>query len=267
MSYATRESRHHGYRRTDQSNHGAPQHQQHQDPRAWTPEKHDPVAAEIRNRIVDRLTIMNSRHALNAWDLRRKTPIGPHGLAFLYADPIPGGEKPRYDVAAGTRLFLDGEDVRDLSELLGSVIRIASGRLERGEDFDPLACMVDRADTMSSEATYVGVGVSTLDTPDMSWAESQVRATGPLGVPGRCYGLLSDGTRLLVDRAAHMVGPARVHSSRHLDVEPGNPTRRWSWLSDQYEDPEGPEHWLAQLHYAVAEGQRRLVAGRPRNRR
>ncbi len=227
---------------------------------AWTepgPEQHDRAAAEIRNLVVDRLSQMNAQHALNAWEHRRKTPIGPHALAFFYLDVVESGGPARYVTPAAARLFLDGEDVAFLPELLYKMVGIGRRRLARGDDFDPLTTMARRQDEMSSRAQYIGVGVSSLETPNMGWAEVQQKAFGPLDIPGRGLALLTDGTRLVLERGDHAHGPMHVRSSHQLDLVPGIPSRRWTWLRDQVE-PNSAEYWLHELHQTVLEGQRRM---------
>ena len=221
------------------------------------PEQHDRVAAEVRNLVVDRLSQMNGQHALNAWEHRRKTPIGPHALGFFYLDQVDAGGPPRYTARAAARLFLDGEDVAFLPELLYKMVGIGRRRLSRGEDFDPLTVMARVQDEMSSRAQYLGVGVSSLETPSMSWAEVQRAAFGPLDIPGRGLAVLTDGTRLLLERGDRTHGPTHARSSHQLDVVPGIPSRRWTWLRDSVE-PNSAEYWLQELHNAVLEGQRRL---------
>jgi hypothetical protein len=229
------------------------------------PEQHDRVAAEIRNLVVDRLAQMNAQHALNAWEHRRKTPIGPHALAFFYLEQIEPGNPPRYATPAAARLFLDGDDVAFLPELLYKMVGIGRRRLARGDDFDPLTSMARKQDEMSSRAQYVGVGVSSLETPAISWIEIQQNAFGPLDIPGRGLAVLTDGTRLVLERGDRSHGPTHVRSSHQLDLVPGIPSRRWTWLRDPVE-PNSAEYWLQELHQAVLEGQRRMEE-RVRHRR
>jgi hypothetical protein len=220
-------------------------------------DQHDRIAAEIRNLVVDRLAQMNAQHALNAWEHRRKTPIGPHALAFFYLDQIDSGSPPRYATPAAARLFLDGEDVAFLPELIYKMVGIGRRRLARGEDFDPMVVMARQQDEMSTRVQYLGVGVSSLETPTLSWAEIQQAAYGPLDIPGRGLAILTDGTRLVLERGDRSHGPTHVRSSNQIDLVPGIPSRRWSWLRDPIE-PNSAEYWLHELHQTVLEGQRRL---------
>jgi hypothetical protein len=221
------------------------------------PEQHDRVAAEIRNLVVDRLSQMNAQHALNAWEHRRKTPIGPHALGFFYLEQLDAGNPPRYATPAAARLFLDGEDVSFLPELLYKMVGIGRRRLARGDDFDPLTSMARKQDEMSPRAQYVGVGVSSLETSEVSWEEIQQNAFGPLDIPGRGLAVLTDGTRLVLERGDRSHGPTHVRSSHQLDLVPGIPSRRWTWLRDPVEQ-NSAEYWLHELHQTVLEGQRRM---------
>jgi hypothetical protein len=219
---------------------------------------HDPVAAQIRNDVAGRMQEMNSRHALNAWELRRKNPIGPHALAFLYAEPdgreLQAGLE-RYAVKAATRLFLDGDDVRDLATLLHRMVAIAADRLTAGLDFDPRKAMTNRADPMSSRASYIGVAWSTLDSAAGTWEDMQRTVDGPLAVPGEAYVLLKDKTRMIIDRQPGPLG-VRLRSTRSLDVVLGNPMTAWRWMKEETPEQGSAEWWLEELHRTVAEGQR-----------
>src|SRR5436305_12206081 len=155
------------------------------------------------------------------------------------------------------RLFLDGEDVAFLPELLYRMVGIARRRLGRGDDFDPLAVMARKQDEMSPRAQYIGVGVSSLETPALSWTEIQQNAFGPLDIPGRGVAVLTDGTRLLLGRGDRSHGPTHVRYSHQLDLTPGIPSSRSTWLPVG-DDPISAEYRLQELHRAVLHGQRRL---------
>jgi hypothetical protein len=199
----------------------------------------DPTDPQLRLQVVDRLRLLNTRQAVHAFSRRRKDPLGPHGLAFLYYDPAPG-TRSRYEVKAGTRMFLDGADVRDLPVLLHAMLDIAVEYASRGR-FDPLSTMANRHDPMSNEARFAGIAVSSLDTPEGPWSDVQRRALGPLDVSGRCYTVVSDGTRMLIDRIGlHSTGNLEIRSSKPLDDMTGSIGRSWSRLDD--EDDDDPYH-------------------------
>src|SRR5690349_21257281 len=90
-------------------------------PRAAGPVEFDPVTAMIRNRVIDRMIRMSVRHGAHAWRHRRDRPVGPHAVAFLYADPVPKDtpqDRQFFDVAAATRMVGEHPDVADLPRLL-----------------------------------------------------------------------------------------------------------------------------------------------------
>lgn len=221
------------------------------------PPVHDPVAADLRNQVVDRLRRMSVLHSRHAWERRYRDPLGPHALAFFYTGP-PHGDPLRCTLRTATRLFLDGSDVEDLPRLLYDLVGLSNGYLAGG-GFDPRAQMADRVERMPPRASYIGVGISTLDTPAGSWAQIRSSATSELEVPGRCFALLVDGTMLLLDRHGEQgFGAFDVLSTHSLDVMPGQPWRMWRWayhLAD-LADPATRDiwHWLGQLHQLIAAG-------------
>lgn len=195
---------------------------------------HNPVHADARNRVIDRLLEMNSLHALRAWDLRRLDPLGPHGLAFHYADL---GPKPAHaaepdtgwSLRTATRLWLDGEREADLPGLL---MRLVAQAEELGEDFDPRVQMSNRFEPMARTASYLGLGVSSLDTDTGAWYDVMGTVSGVLNIPGRCYAVFWDGARVVVDRRGENEYRAvRVRSSANLGnlgTQFGVHQRRWA---------------------------------------
>jgi len=249
-------------------------------PSAWgATEAHDPVAADIRNSVIGRLQKMNAMQGQYAWDRRTSAkPLGPHALAFLYRDPVsPRGElasrgelathgaRPAYAVALATRLFSDGDDVRDLGWLLHRLAGLARDRNQASGDFDPRDQMADRTDEMSAAAEYIGLAVSTLDTPAGTWDQVRASAAGPLDVAGRCLALLTDGTHIVLDRGGHRsFGAVRIRSSHDLNMVPGNPIRPWSWQRDLPTQDGLAPIWsrMAELHRAIRDGQLRREPAR-----
>jgi hypothetical protein len=225
------------------------------------PPAHDAESARIRNLVVDRLLRMNARHATHAWLNRRARAIGPHGVAFLYcashAGPTPDAPA-RHSVAAATRLVDDADDIRDLSRLLYRLSTLARDRyVDATGEFDPRHHMTNRHDPMPVHASYIGLGVSSLDTAAATWEETQQRASGPLDIPGRCFALLRDGTLLLMERGARDVfGEVRIFCSHDLNVELGLPTRRWMWHPELRAVEGTAEIWrrLEDLHTVTAQG-------------
>ena len=153
---------------------------------------------DLRTEVVNGLIRMNWNHANQAWQRRRRDPLSPHALVFFYAEP-PTGQPPRYELRTAARLFLaaDGKRLAMLLYEMAGVIRdhLAAGR-------DPRTHVFSWHDPMSAHARYVGLGVSSLDTPDGSWDEMQRTAGSDMDVPGRCYARLVDGSTMLIDRPA-----------------------------------------------------------------
>jgi hypothetical protein len=233
-----------------------------------TPRPDDPTDSALRLQVVDRLRLMNTRQAMHAWDRRRGDPLGPHGLAFLYYDLEPFGGK-WLEVKAGTRLFLDGDDVQDLPSLLRSMAAVARNYAEHGR-LDPLTMMANRSDAMSPQARFAGIAVSSLDSPEGPWRKVQKRALGPLDVSGRCYAILTDGTKLLIDRnGMHTTGRLEIQSTGQLEDMTGSIGRSWTWLREGNVDTATRAVWsaLELLHHVLVDGLRRTSddSHRPRH--
>jgi hypothetical protein len=218
------------------------------------PVPHDEAGAELRNQIVDRLRRMNSLHLRHAWETRRRDPIGPHAVVFFYADTA--SRRPlRYRLACATRMFLDGEEVRDLPRLLFELGGIAEGYAQDG-GFDPRSQMATRAEPMSRDAVYVGAGVSSLDTPSGTWAQVLESGAGPVNIPGRCLAYLSDGGMILCDRRGQdEYGAFHIASTHSLDIAFGLAHRAWRWGHNLpvLDDPATRDSWgwLIHLHNVV----------------
>jgi hypothetical protein len=217
---------------------------------------HDPALADLRAQVASRLQIMNAMHAHHAWERRHRDPIAAHALAFFYADP--GGRPNRWELRTGTRLFLDGPDVTDLPRLLYGLTQLARGYRGERAGFDPRAQMADVVEPMSAQATYFGLGISTLDTPRNGdfggpWHQVREQVDSMFNIPGRCFAQLVDNTLILADRRGEdELGEFYLQSSQSLDVVPGQAIRRWRMTSDLLlrRDPAtaGIWQWLEQLH-------------------
>lgn len=223
-------------------------------PHPETFQSHDPAAADLRGQVVRRIRFMNFRHTEHAWERRHKDPLGPHALAFLFSEPA-RGRPPRYTLRTATRLFLDGPEVADLPRLLHDLAQVIR-RNNRQGDYDPRV-LADRADEMSPQAFYVGLAVSSLDTPAGRWYDVRQRVNGSIDVPGRCYALMSDGTMLLMDRGGQArFGHFEVRASASLDEVPGDSLQRWIYDRSLPElaDPATAAIWhqLSLLHHSIA---------------
>jgi hypothetical protein len=210
---------------------------------------------DLRNKIVNRLVEMSWLHSRNAWERRRRDPISPHALVFFYAE-APAADPPRCELRIAQRLFLGADEPR-LPVLLYQMIEVA--RTHLGAGGDPRREMSTVCDDMSAHAVYVGVGVSSLDTPAGTWVQIQRRASGELDVPGRCYAWLIDDSLLQVDRlASRGFGTVDIWSTHRLATVSRQPVRRWSY-AHHLSQPERLDaanrailHRLGQLHHVIS---------------
>jgi hypothetical protein len=209
------------------------------------------------------MVVFNSNHALLAWTNRRSQPICPHGVAFLYADPVtlpepkPGVESPHWHrVVAATRVVHDTPDVRELPALLYRLIRLARSRyLPTPGGFDPAEHMAVYRDKSSGAAEYVGIGVSTLDAIDISWEQAYRGAEDVDDIGGRVFALLYDHTAILADRGAPRTarGDVGVHSTGELNYSNMMVPRMWTRHHDVSSMPVAREVWdlMYELHQLV----------------
>lgn len=191
---------------------------------------------DLRGQVASRLHQMSWKHAHQAWQRRRRDPIAPNALAFFFAEP-PAGRPPRCELRTCIRLFLAADEPY-LPRLLYEMTAVAAGHLADGGD--PRVMLANSCEQMSAQAAYLGLGVSSLDTPAGSWEQHQRTASSDLDVPGRCWAVLHDGSRLVVDRLAKQdYGRLDIQSthglprpSRRLDesASPGDAdVWRWMW--------------------------------------
>lgn len=231
----------------------------------------DPSVADLRVQIVTRLKRMSGLHARHAvgWDCDQD--IGPHALVFFYAETLEYDGQVRYELRTAARWFLGGEDVDDLPIMLGQLAEIAGDILRIG-DLDPRVQMVDpaRVDRMTGEARYVGVGVTSLDTPQTLFRDIRDEVDrNPFAVPRRAFAHLVDGTLLMMNRtgdtraarsSVSQVGvfTETILSNRSLDITLGRAGLVWTRLRPaDHDHPPGIWSGLGMLHEAVQEGDRR----------
>lgn len=188
------------------------------------PEPQDPrVVAQvirIRNAAIERMREMSSRHGIHGFDQRRSADaLGPHAVAFLFHDheQRAGLSVTQEVVRAGTRLFRDSEDVRDLPSVLLGLAEVAADYADKG-GFDPRTVMAHRSDPMTVHARYVGLGVSTLDTRAGHWADIRHHTESALQVPGRAYIALLDDTKMVLERGGPFGVIGTTWSSQPLEI-------------------------------------------------
>jgi hypothetical protein len=120
---------------------------------------------------------------------------------------------------------------------------------QRPGSYDPRA-LADRTEEMSPGSFYVGLAVSSLDTPAGPWSHLRQRVAGSIDVPGRCYVLLTDDTMVLMDRGGESkFGHFEVRSTDSLDEIPGDSMQRWTYDSSLRDmtDPATREIWRGMI--------------------
>ena len=236
------------------------QRQYPQEPPGWEPlanpeprPEAEPISSTIRGQVVDRMIRINTSHALQAADrLGTKLAVGPHCLALFSIDTIPG----RYQrLSTATRLILDGEDAESLPDLLRDLtararekISEAHAKGRRWEPRTPLTGLVLRSEEFSEGTAYLGLGVSTLDTPEIPWSKARQSVTGADGLHLRGQGLiyLHDGTAVHIIRRAQMAsGQHEITASRRVDSQ--YPSRRDEHLIERAKH-HGDESWELMRH-------------------
>jgi hypothetical protein len=220
----------------------------------------DQVAVSVRNQAINRMEVLSRNHARLALE-SPGPPICPHAIAFLYLDTVPApmlqvGQTPWRKVVAATRIVPDTPDVRDLPTLLFRLARLAKQRyLPTPGGFDPAVHMSVYRDETTGRAEYIGVGVSTLDTPDMRWEQACATAEDTDDLGGRMYVLLADHTAILIDRPPPRRGrrDLGVHSTGNLNFRDALAPRLWTGHRDVSTMPVEPEIWdlLNELHQAA----------------
>jgi hypothetical protein len=227
------------------------------------PQGIDQLAVSVRNQAIHRMELLSRNHARVAFE-SPGPPICPHAIAFLYLDTVPmpagagAGRMPWRKVVAATRIVPDTPDVRELSTLLFRLARLARERyLPTPGGFDPAVHMSVYRDQTTGRAEYIGVGVSTLDTPDMRWEQACATAEDTDDLGGRMYVLLADHTAILIDRPPPRRGrrDLGVHSTGNLNFRDALAPRVWTGHRDVSTMPVEPEIWdlLTELHQAAFE--------------
>ena len=197
----------------------------------------DPVAnrlgeSRLRGKLVDRLTLMALRHCRHRAELNgTRRAVGSHALGFFYADTDGAGD---VAVVAATRLFFDGAETENLSWVLDTLV-------QRAGEYPPERLNVgvhlcNRVEEMSSSATLLGVGVTTVSEPPPSMDNSGFTALG-MNRPYRGVAQMVDGTVLVVRCDGGFLAPVDVRSTHTLNVR-GQRIRQWEWMP--------PEHILAE---------------------
>ena len=193
--------------------------------------------ADLRRQVAYRSKRLNSGHMIEA-DQRygHREALGPHGVALFFTSDAPH-EPHGYRLHTAYRLFLASPESDDLPRLLADLTVVAATNIARsaatGRRWHPLGpdgSMVNGGDlSLPADASYAGVGVTTLDSDQGRWHQvartlREPSATGrhrsAWDLKGQCYVLLTDGTALHIDRDPHArLGDDGVRSTRTLDAD------------------------------------------------
>ncbi|WP_328384377.1 hypothetical protein OHQ88_33460 (plasmid) [Micromonospora zamorensis] len=263
--------------------HSAPRQHRHEQP--YQQDGDVPASehrwAHLRNQVAYRCKRMNSGHTVEAYQrYGQRDAISPHAMALFFRSDAPA-EPHGYQLLTATRLWLDSPESDDLPRLLSELAEVATDNIARaasaGRQWHPLGpdgSMVNGGDMRPSHgATYVGVGVSTLDSDQGRWHQVANTLLGkeapgvhrsPFDLKGQCYALLTDGTALHIRRDPHArLGDDGIRCNKTLDPSRAayyyyNPHER---LTEQGDD-DTREVWrrLAALHHVLAA---HLGVGRP----
>ncbi|MCY1141484.1 hypothetical protein OWR29_26100 [Actinoplanes sp. Pm04-4] len=159
---------------------------------------------DITSTALQRMLAINSGHAKVTWERRRRDPIAPYTIALLFATPtgradcspdttVPSGDDfiGAFDVHAANRVWLAGPEASDLPDLLyGLETQVAEQRAADGWVLrEQLTTDVD--DAITTGSFWVGIGVSSLDTPTGTWAQTGDQALSQAHVPGTIRILLN----------------------------------------------------------------------------
>lgn len=261
--------------------------------------------ADTRRRAIDRLVLMSTLHAEAAWQQRRRDRIEPHALAFLYSQPHGRGGPYGYRLTAATRLWLQDDHGYDVHQRIFRFDRELAEAAVTGLDVRELADRRDEA--MIEEASFVGLGVCSLDTSTGSWrdvvatAEVATADTRPIRLWGRAdsvagrpmppsarmpvqdYRDIPAAIRIVLTDGTIVVGERRgrpdfdhkiLHATHTLDFGPGDSPYPWGLVTRQQlaDDPAHSEvlRWMTDLCDLCAQlDNSRLDAlrRRPQNRR
>ncbi len=181
-------------------------------PASFTAGEEAGLPALLRGRALDRLIAVNASHASHAADkVRTKDDLCEHAIALFSFDLT----DKTFPLSTATRLSLSDDGNTSLIDMLTSLANVAEHKVaqaaEHGRRWDPripLTGLVNRSEPLSPDMVYLGIGVSTLDTPEMSWRSMKgtVDRFSGLHLRGQGYLYLDDAT------AGHFVRAAQLGS-------------------------------------------------------
>lgn len=186
-------------------------------PASFTAGEEAGLPALLRGRALDRLVAVNASHASHAADkVRTKDDLCEHAIALFSFDLT----DKTFPLSTATRLSLSDDGNSNLVEMLSSLATVAeykvSQAVEHGHRWDPripLTGLVNRSEDLPPSLVYLGIGVSTLDTPEMAWRsrKGSVDRFSGLHLRGQGYLYLDDGTAAQFVRAAQLGAQSGEH--------------------------------------------------------
>ncbi|WP_416906151.1 hypothetical protein [Micromonospora echinospora] len=205
----------------------------------------------------------------------RRDAVSPHAVMLFFTCDAPA-EPHGYKLYTATRTWPQSPDSDDLPRLLGDLTDVAADNVATfGRAWSPLGpqgSMVNGGDmTLPAGATYVGVGVSTLDSDRGRWyqvaetlreAAVDGRYMSAFNLKGQCYAVMVDGTAMHIDRDPDArLGDTGIRCNKPLDPERITYHNPYAKLTEQGDD-ETRAVWrrLIALNTILA---KHLLAGRP----
>ncbi|WP_431937066.1 hypothetical protein [Micromonospora sp. RP3T] len=191
--------------------------------------------ADLRRQVAYRCKRINTGHMVEADQrLGSRDALGPHGVVLFFVSDAPA-EPHGYRLHTAYRLWLACPEADDLPRLLADLDGVARDNITRAASvhrrwhpLGPDGSMVNGGEmTLPAGSTYVGVGVSSLDSDQGRW--NQVvhalralpgRRLSAFDLKGQAYALLTDGTALHIDRDPNArLGVDGVRCNRTLDPD------------------------------------------------
>ncbi|MGC4862866.1 hypothetical protein [Micromonospora sp. DT41] len=235
--------------------------------------------ADLRKQVAYRCKRINTGHMVEA-DQRfgQRHAIGPHGVVLFFVSDVPA-EPHGYQLHTAYRLWLASPEADDLPRLLADLAEVASENIARAAStrrrwhpLGPDGSMVNGGDmSLPNGSTYVGVGVSTLDSDQGHWYQlahtlRDLPATGRrlsvFDLKGQCYVLLTDGTAMHIDRDPHArLGVDGIRCNRTLDPDRVTYFNRHENLTEDCDD--ATRHMWRQLGALNHTLTTHLHSGRP----
>ncbi|MFG3423243.1 hypothetical protein [Micromonospora sp. NPDC048063] len=180
----------------------------------------------------------------------RRDAVSPHAvMLFFTCDAL--AEPHGYKLYTATRTWPQSPDSDNLPSLLGDLREVAADNIATlGRAWSPLGpqgSMVNGGDmTLPAGATYVGVGVSTLDSDRGRWyqvaatlrdAAAAGRYMSAFNLKGQCYAAMVDGTAMHIDRDPEArIGDNGIRCNKTLDPDRITYHNPYSNLPEQGDD-------------------------------